>query len=74
MPESLHRQPDDVCLIPECGTRRGPDYARGMCLRCYASAKKAVEAGTMTWEELVKMGLAIAESDPFTKAVNNRRK
>lgn len=64
----------DLCIIPECKVRRGPDYARGMCLLCYSQAKKTVDSGMWTWERLVEVGLALPESNLFTKALNNRTK
>lgn len=46
--------------------------ARGLCVKCYASARSAVKAGKTTWHELVAKGLALesqrAES-AFTEAL-----
>lgn len=33
------------------------DTYRGLCLKCYSSAKKMVEGGKSTWIELADMGL-----------------
>ena len=60
------------CIIPKCSNIQNPnDWARGLCMRCYGIAKKRVEAGVVTWEELVGLGLALpkeseGESDPFS--------
>ena len=58
------------CLTPSCN---GPQSHRGLCPRCWGKAKKAVEAGQTTLDDLVRFGLlkSIAESstDPFTAAL-----
>ena len=45
-------------------------------MKCYSSAKKAVEAGAVTWDELVGLELALSKSDagndPFTLALNKK--
>lgn len=33
-------------------------HARGLCNACYVEAKRRVESGETTWEELEKAGLA----------------
>lgn len=53
---------------------RGLGAQRGLCLICYGKAKKKVEAGEVTWEELVEMGLCEGVADPFDEAFNNAMK
>lgn len=38
---------------------------RGLCMKCYSSAKKAVERGEVTWDELVELGAAYEVPDAF---------
>jgi hypothetical protein len=69
------------CLSPGCRFRAA---FRGLCTRCYKTAKGMVESGmpgAPTWEQLEQMGLALgknahiaglAASDPF--AAEFRRK
>jgi hypothetical protein len=65
------------CLTPGCTGMAAPVVKTGQCLTCYSKAKKAVEAGTTTWDELAKLGLtlptadaqAAAKIDPFNQAL-----
>lgn len=50
------RQPHDICIIPGCGR---PYHSRGLCDTCRTSARRAVNRGETTWEELVELGLAL---------------
>lgn len=46
--------------------------ARGLCVKCYASARSAVKAGKTTWHELVAKGLALESQragSAFTEAL-----
>lgn len=65
------------CLSKNCA-RRGTPIGRGLCLPCYSRAKKAVEAGATTWDEIVALGLALPGEpdggDPFTQALNEARR
>lgn len=64
------------CIIKNCHYPAAPALKRGLCMRCYTSAKLAVAEGGVTWDELVGMGLALSEADadgdPFTAALNQR--
>lgn len=62
------------CLTPNCRYPAAPALKRGLCMRCHTSAKKLVEEGGMTWDELVGLGLALATSDgdPFMDALNKK--
>lgn len=64
----------EVCLTPNCRALAANQATfRGLCLQCYGQAKKMVEAGETTWEQLEEMGLAGAGSK-FKQAFNNARK
>ena len=43
-----------VCLVANC---KRPVVARGCCQTCYGEARRAVLAGEVTDEELIKRGL-----------------
>jgi hypothetical protein len=64
------------CIIANCTYPQAPALKRGLCMRCYSSAKVTVEAGGVTWDELVGLGLALstteAGGDPFTVALNKK--
>jgi hypothetical protein len=64
-------QSKSKCLTPECRAD-GIIAQKGLCMRCYSAAKKLVESGRTTWEQLAGMELARIELDPFTKAFNER--
>ena len=66
MPQPLQKS---KCLTPEC-RKEGVLAYKSLCLGCYSSAKKLIESGKTTWEQLAEMGLAQVELDPFTKAFN----
>lgn len=59
------------CLTPEC-RKEGLIAYKSLCLSCYSTAKKMVEAGKTTWEQLAAMGLVQVKLDPFTKAFNTK--
>ncbi len=42
------------CLIKGC---EGKQMTRGLCSKCYTTARKLVETGQTTWEVLKKKGL-----------------
>ena len=46
------------CMAPGCEENAGP--ARGVCINCYAVAKRLVERHLSTWEELAETGLVLA--------------
>ena len=64
------------CMTPNCHYPQAPALGRGLCMRCYSSAKSAVEDGVATWDELVGLGLALSKADagndPFIIAINKK--
>lgn len=58
------------CLTPNCSRPDAPALGRGLCMKCYSKAKKSVESGIVTWDELVGHGMALSKEetgeDPFT--------
>ena len=44
------------CLVGDCGRSI---YARGMCRSCYESARRQIAAGRRTWDDLVRIGMAL---------------
>lgn len=61
-----------TCLVPACKKRVG-GQTKGLCMSCYSKAKKKVDAGETTWEELADMGLAAKQADPFEQAFNAKK-
>lgn len=63
------------CLVKTCLVSRATDPRyRGLCLRCYSSAKGLVAQGKATWDELVSMGLVLSDKgDPLTEAFNEAK-
>lgn len=60
------------CLTPGCNT---DSRWRGLCSRCYGQAKRLIEKGETTWEELMGLGLAKPNVDQlFTTAFYAKRK
>lgn len=49
-------------------------HVRGLCKRCYGSARQKVTSGLTTWDQLVEMGLVLPAQNkpvnPFTAALN----
>jgi len=62
-----------TCIIEGCGRRVAAAYGRGLCAGCYTSAKRLVDVGKVSWEELENARLALRKEDPFTKAYNRAR-
>jgi hypothetical protein len=63
-----------LCKTPNCGKPSAPHLKIGLCIICHSKAKKLVESGQTTWEELGTMGLVVATSnDPFTTAFNQKK-
>lgn len=60
------------CMIGGC-YRNGAPAQLGLCLVCYSRAKKKVEAGETTWEELKRLGLCGGESDVFDQAFRDAK-
>ncbi len=62
------------CLTPECQSQMGdPKSYKGLCMKCYSAAKRMVEAGTTTWEQLAAMGMVKAEETDFERAFRTKR-
>lgn len=62
------------CMIPNCGRDAIVTPKRGLCMRCYSTAKKMVESGDTNWDELVEKGLALdLGDDAFTKAFKEKQ-
>lgn len=58
------------CLT--CSRPPATAIGRGLCLVCYSGAKKMIETGKTTWDDLVAMGLALDKDggDNFAQAFN----
>lgn len=60
------------CITTDCSADA---RWRGLCSRCYGQAKRLIEKGETTWDELVGMGLAKPNVDQlFTAAFYAKRK
>lgn len=57
------------CITTNCHNKAVPANGRGLCMGCYSSAKKAVDSGKVTWEQLEEMRLVLRKSDPFVEAL-----
>lgn len=64
------------CIIEACTSPSAPALKRGLCMRCHSRAKKMVQGGTTTWDEIVALGLALPldTTDPFTSALESARR
>lgn len=71
---NVNDPPNTTCLTPGCLGRLAPANGRGLCMKCYASAKQAVKSGRTTWDILEEIGLVLRKEDPFTKALNEATK
>jgi hypothetical protein len=49
-----------TCVSPECKSSNKWVYARGLCGACYNQARRMVERGVTSWEELERFGLSEA--------------
>ena len=64
------------CMTPSCTRPSSPALKRGLCLVCYSKARKMIDAGSTTWEEVVSLGLALPTEDGtelFTAELLKRR-
>lgn len=62
------------CLTPDCAQHSGdPKTYKGLCVRCHTAAKRMVEAGTTSWEQLAAMGLVRAEESVFERAFREKQ-
>lgn len=64
----------EKCLSKTCTKMCVPSHLRGLCMSCYITAKKMVEANKTTWNALEGLGLVLPLVDPFTKAFNKTAK
>jgi hypothetical protein len=60
------------CLVPTC-QKQAAQQTKGLCLKCYSEAKKKIEHGVTSWDELAELGLAQQEKSEFEKALEQRR-
>lgn len=60
------------CLTPECKRPQAAN-CKGLCMICVSKAKKLVESGQTTWEELEAVGLVQLPEDSFTKAFKQKK-
>ena len=60
------------CITVDCNRQQAGGLGRGLCMKCYAAAKNAIDLGRTTWNELEEAGLVLPNSknDPFTAALN----
>lgn len=55
------------CLVTKCTSQEALALKRGLCMKCYSTAKKLVDSGATTWQRLIDMGMAKDDgSDLFT--------
>ena len=63
------------CLIKNCNNDA---KVRGLCVRCYQTARRLVKQGKTTWGDLAARGLVLngmptkAEASAFTAAFRNQ--
>lgn len=62
----------DKCIVGDCKSKPAAQ-CKGLCMKCYSTAKKLVTSGETTWEELYRMNLAVDESEPFVRAFNSKK-
>lgn len=62
-----------LCMVPKCSKPPAVN-CRGLCMKCYSSAKKRVDSGETNWDELADMGLCEQQDDAFTTAYKNKRR
>lgn len=70
----IQKKPTPKCLTNGCGA---PPFkgGRGLCIKCWGSAKKSVEAGTTSWDELARLGMVQSEcEDPFLSELERKRR
>lgn len=62
------------CVIEGCGRPRAEALKKGLCMSCYSRAKKMIDAGKTTWNELENRGLCVTTeaTDPFSVAFNKK--
>jgi len=64
-----------ICLTPGCGKGAAAALKRGLCMKCHSEAKKQVNAGNTTWEQLEQMGLAqpAEQESTFARALKEKK-
>lgn len=60
------------CIVTGCNFSAAKALKRGLCMMCHSKAKKMVESGQTTWDELVSLGLSTHNTgaDKFVDAFN----
>lgn len=65
---------ENECMFPDCD--KGIQ-CRGLCHNHYTAARRGVNRGDYTWEQLVENGLALPKKDqtysPMREALKKRR-
>lgn len=56
----------EKCLTTTCNAKEAAS-CRGLCMRCYSGAKRLVESGQTTWDQLAAMQLVKQELSEFEK-------
>lgn len=62
--------PGQVCIVPNCGKKGS---WKQLCPSCYGVAKKLIDKGETSWEELAEMGLAKIEEKPMIAAFRKKK-
>lgn len=63
---------ENSCLIEGCSNFKS-NGMKGLCSRCYREAKKRIDAGETTWDQLEGMGLCENPENPFSQAFNKAK-
>lgn len=58
------------CLTNTCS---GEQKFKGLCNDCYGGAKRLINKGETTWDELANMGMAHANGDLFVETFRKAR-
>lgn len=66
-------QTPPACQTPMCSSKAAVQ-CRGLCMRCYSQAKKLVEMGQVTWDDLEAKGVCSMEETPFMKNFTDKFK
>lgn len=62
-----------ICIVPRCPRKQ---HARGLCSTCYRTAKRMIENGEVTEEQLIQRRLMLSKSKDkslLRKAVSSRK-
>jgi hypothetical protein len=63
----------EKCAVETCRANAAQG-CRGMCMKCYSSARKRVKEGFISWEQLEDMGLAKPEPSAFDREIMKKLK